>query len=111
MAPRTKQKKARQRLERLISEYEDRLARSKPPNHGTEAISSHSADGNPEQVMLAVPTRQCIEEQLRQARYALTRLEAGAYGICDVCNDEISAERLDILPSATTCVQCASKMR
>jgi DnaK suppressor protein len=38
---------------------------------------------------------------------ALTRMDAGSYGICEVCGEPIPAERLEARPSARTCVGCA----
>ena len=49
-------------------------------------------------------------ERLRQDRDvddALTRLDAGGYGICERCGRPIPAERLAVRPSARTCVACA----
>ena len=39
---------------------------------------------------------------------ALARLEAGSYGTCAACGDEIPLARLHALPTATTCADCAS---
>jgi len=41
-------------------------------------------------------------------RAALRRIEAGTYGRCFKCGHDIAAGRLAALPSATTCVACAS---
>ncbi|WP_433393494.1 TraR/DksA family transcriptional regulator [Micromonospora sp. KLBMP9576] len=41
-----------------------------------------------------------------QYEHALTRLEEGTYGFCEGCASAIPVERLEIFPSATTCVQC-----
>lgn len=113
MSPRIKQRKAQERLETLVDEYKFLLERidGGQYNHGTEARSTHPADGNAELLMMAVPTRRCIEEELRQARHAQARGEVGLYGICEVCGCEIPPARLDVLPSATACVQCAGKVR
>lgn len=40
------------------------------------------------------------------AQQALDRFEAGGYGRCERCGGEISAERLEALPDATTCISC-----
>ncbi len=40
---------------------------------------------------------------------ALARLDAGTYGVCARCGDDIPLERLRIRPTATTCVPCASR--
>jgi RNA polymerase-binding protein DksA len=37
---------------------------------------------------------------------ALTRLDAGTYGVCERCGRPIPAERLQARPSARTCVTC-----
>jgi RNA polymerase-binding transcription factor len=37
---------------------------------------------------------------------ALAKLDAGTYGICDVCGEQIAQERLEALPWATLCVTC-----
>ncbi|TYB97137.1 TraR/DksA family transcriptional regulator [Micromonospora sp. WP24] len=44
----------------------------------------------------------------RRAPYehALARLEEGTYGFCEGCTAPIPVERLEIFPSATTCVTC-----
>nr|WP_231134935.1 TraR/DksA C4-type zinc finger protein [Motilibacter deserti] len=34
-------------------------------------------------------------------------MEGGTYGRCEVCGEPIPAERLEVRPSARTCVRCA----
>jgi DnaK suppressor protein len=43
---------------------------------------------------------------LKKIEEALRKLEEGTYGICDMCGDEISEERLKILPFAIYCRDC-----
>ena len=38
---------------------------------------------------------------------ALERIEGGSYGFCVKCGEEISQERLDVLPYAPLCRTCA----
>lgn len=40
---------------------------------------------------------------------ALAKLDAGTYGTCSQCGTEISINRLDVLPSAVECVDCAGR--
>lgn len=40
---------------------------------------------------------------------ALSRIENGSYGKCEICGCDIPKERLDFMPYATTCVECESK--
>lgn len=37
---------------------------------------------------------------------ALNKLEAGDYGTCDICQEEINKERLELIPYTTRCVEC-----
>jgi DnaK suppressor protein len=39
-------------------------------------------------------------------REALERIENGTFGICEVCGDEISEERLEARPVTTLCIDC-----
>ena len=43
---------------------------------------------------------------LRKIRDALARLENGSYGICEVCEEEISEQRLIARPETTLCIEC-----
>ncbi|TDT61830.1 TraR/DksA C4-type zinc finger protein [Fonticella tunisiensis] len=49
------------------------------------------------------------ESILEQINNALNRIESGKYGICELCGREISEERLNFLPYATTCIECEEK--
>jgi DnaK suppressor protein len=40
---------------------------------------------------------------------ALNRIEAGQFGYCVICEEEIPSERLSIDPTATRCVGCSEK--
>jgi RNA polymerase-binding transcription factor len=41
---------------------------------------------------------------------ALTRIEEGTFGICEVCGEEISIKRLIARPVATYCIGCKNRM-
>ena len=40
---------------------------------------------------------------------ALVRIEAGTYGICEECGENISNERLKARPVTTLCIDCKKK--
>lgn len=44
-----------------------------------------------------------LETTYRNINRALLKIEAGTYGLCEVCEETIVAGRLEILPSARTC--------
>jgi len=37
---------------------------------------------------------------------ALQKIDAGEFGICEACGDEISAKRLEARPVTTLCIRC-----
>ena len=43
---------------------------------------------------------------LRDVRTAIVSLDNGQYGLCEDCEEPISAKRLDAIPWARVCVQC-----
>lgn len=43
---------------------------------------------------------------LTQIDDALRRMDAGTYGRCGSCHEYIEAERLEVLPYATMCMDC-----
>ncbi len=45
--------------------------------------------------------------EMAKIREALTRMDAGAYGICKECEEPIAAGRLAALQFATQCIECA----
>lgn len=47
-------------------------------------------------------------EQLREVNRALERIEAGTYGRCTRCGHAIGRARLETLPEAEWCADCAS---
>jgi RNA polymerase-binding transcription factor DksA len=40
-------------------------------------------------------------------RNTLRRIESGDYGVCAVCREPIDQKRLDAVPTADTCIDCA----
>lgn len=48
-------------------------------------------------------------EDLQKIDEALRKLEEGTYGICEDCGEEISEQRLKILPYAIYCIDCKEK--
>lgn len=45
--------------------------------------------------------------ELKQINAALERVDAGTYGVCVSCGEDISNERLEVLPHTPKCRNCA----
>lgn len=82
---------ARDKLERVTSEYEQ--LRSDPDTLQEDRDAVH----------------QFVTEataDVEAAAGAVARLEAGDYGRCEQCGGAIGVERLEALPDTTTCRDC-----
>jgi RNA polymerase-binding transcription factor DksA len=52
-----------------------------------------------------------LRGDLRRTQYALSRADAGLYGVCDSCGRSISARRLQLNVAATRCSACETHTR
>jgi DnaK suppressor protein len=48
---------------------------------------------------------------IRQFQRAIDRIDAGQYGCCEACGLPIEPERLEIVPQATECAECARERK
>jgi len=100
--------KYRLQLEGLKSELETRIAKA-----NTSLSASHSADWSEQAVerendeVLVELVREGKEE-LKQIKLAFMRMDKGHYGMCVTCGAAINPQRLNAMPMATLCVECAS---
>ena len=58
-----------------------------------------------EEVLNALESEAKIE--IQYLSNAITRMDNGNYGVCQVCGDDISKQRLQVQPAAEKCIQCA----
>ncbi len=57
---------------------------------------------------MAQATRRRRESRRESLRAALKHLEDGEFGICENCGEEIPLARLNLDPSVSLCISCAS---
>lgn len=50
-----------------------------------------------------------VQELLNQVEEALSRMEEGTYGLCEVCGQPIHPDRLRALPYARLCIECKAR--
>lgn len=61
-----------------------------------------------QQQSMAKATRQNRETEITAIKAALERIEDGEYGYCEDCGEDIAPKRLELTPTATRCISCAS---
>jgi DnaK suppressor protein len=95
-------------LRARLTEVQAEIARLEEAT--TQPLSAKFADQASDLGELA--TNEGMEVQhiheAEQILAALARIEAGDYGVCDVCGGEIAPARLAALPTATRCINCAA---
>ena len=57
---------------------------------------------------MAVASEQMRAAEIRKIEATITRLDAGDYGYCVTCGEEVAAKRLLADPIVPTCIQCAA---
>ncbi len=50
-----------------------------------------------------------ILSEITQIRAALDRIQKGTYGECETCGESIGEKRLEVIPHAMQCINCASR--
>lgn len=56
---------------------------------------------------MAAATEKRRHDEVKRIEAALHRIDAGEYGYCVQCGEEISAARLAVDPTIATCIRCA----
>lgn len=87
-------------LEGKLHEIEDALDEPAPKDDEDRATERED-----DEVMEGVGKK--AMKEMEAIRAALGRIEDDTYGYCVTCGDEISAERLDLLPFTPFCRRCA----
>ena len=50
-----------------------------------------------------------LREALDEVEHALAKLDEGTYGVCERCGKPINPARLEAMPAARLCIDCASR--
>ena len=106
-------KKLLEKEQKTLEEELSAVGRKNPSNKNDwEATESDLNDGAAEEGDLAEGMEEFennrgilnqLETGLNDVRSALAKIEAGKYGLCEVCGKEIEVDRLEANPAAKTC--------
>ena len=103
----------RRSLEERRHELETELGRlTEPPTEGAAvSFGKRVGDGTSEAVerLSTTATARSISASITDIDRALEKIESGTYGRCDGCGERIGHARLEALPAASLCVDCASR--
>jgi DnaK suppressor protein len=82
-----------------------------PTDQGGISFGKRVGDGTSIAVerLTQVAAHEQMLEQLAEVDRALEKLEESSYGLCDGCGSPIPEGRLEVHPSATRCVTCATR--
>ena len=64
----------------------------------------HASVNNDSRVENVIVKQQGVE--LKEIDVALSKIAAGDYGICEMCEDKIGFQRLKVKPHAIYCIDC-----
>lgn len=87
----------RARLERIEGELEEPVS---------ESFSEQAVEREDDEVLEDLGSAGARE--IRAIEAALKRIDDGTYGVCVRCGDPIGEERLDVVPQAPMCRDCAA---
>ncbi len=62
-----------------------------------------------QQQSMALTTRRKIETRLARVKHALSKFEAGDFGYCQRCDEEIGIDRLQAQPESALCLRCQDR--
>ncbi|WP_415011907.1 TraR/DksA family transcriptional regulator [Amaricoccus sp.] len=94
-------------LEARLAELHGRLARieGELEQPASENFSEQATEREDEEVLEDLGASGL--QEIRMIEAALDRIRQGGYGICVKCGEEIEARRLDLVPAAPLCADCA----
>jgi len=105
----TQQAKAElEQRQQELSDRQERVARHTrhreeplPPDFAEQAVELENGE-----TLVALDRE--LTHELAQVEHAIKRIDAGVYLQCERCGEPIGAKRLEALPYANMCIDCAS---
>lgn len=95
-------------LEARLAELKGRLVRIEDEleQPASENFSEQATEREDEEVLEDLGAAGV--QEIRKIEAALDRIRQGTYGICVNCGDPIDEKRLDAVPAAPLCADCAA---
>ncbi|NOT53624.1 MAG: TraR/DksA family transcriptional regulator [Deltaproteobacteria bacterium] len=87
-------------LQQRLEKVERNLRQPLEPDSEERAVSRENDD-------VLERLDESDREEIRQLQDAISHIDAGTYGLCTRCGQNIPPARLAALPYASTCITCA----
>ena len=101
----------REQLEQLKAELSARVSRTHRHLHERE----HAISAKFDEQVIEMAAGELVHnldsggrDELRRIEKALERLSEGIYGVCTSCGEDIPVPRLEAVPYAEECIDCAA---
>ncbi len=94
-----------ERKNQIVKNIEDakkEIAELKTDDVGDEA--DHASVSTDRMIEQAISTQQ--QKELSEINFALSKIGNGSYGVCEMCEEDISFQRLKVKPHAKYCIVC-----
>jgi len=105
-------KKLKTEKTQLLQKLEQLRAQGQPPPQSREGSPFGKREEEADEVF-ELEKRLAFEKRLRatltEVEHALQKYEAGTYGLCDSCGQDIERARLEALPQANLCLNCKAR--
>jgi DnaK suppressor protein len=99
----------RERLEAELAETMEELERLEKKLQAEVEYGLGEGDPSIYEREINMALRRRTTRKVKALQDALSRFEEGTYGICERCGKEIGAQRLEALPQARLCIECAQQ--
>jgi DnaK suppressor protein len=99
----------RDRMNGEVSAVAESINEDLNPSGNLSNAPVHLADAAPENIDADINIIESERGMLEEIQAALHRLDDGTFGKCESCGKAISEERLEAIPYASECIQCAGK--
>ena len=95
------------RMEELLAQADDTVSGMIAPKENFPDPTDRALLEANRNFMLRIRDRE--SKLIKKIKKALERIENKAFGVCEVCGDDISLERLKARPVTTQCIECKTK--
>jgi len=100
---------ARERLESRLNELASRIGQVEAELRKPVSQSFEEQATERESDEVLEDLEEAALTEMAAIRAALARIDEGIYGHCAICSKDIAPARLEALPHAPLCIECASE--